>query len=575
VTIRRSPPERDRPRRETSRRPATNAAAAMKTMMRKRRASQLANEKRRMSELLETELRRAGTASDAAARAPNSAPAASGRAPPPISPSAGWARKEIERMYAANNPEKLPEVDMLLSKYGDRKLLGMVRKKYGVQPPRKEIEALYAANNPEKLSQVDSLLEKYGECELLRMVRKKYGVVAASPSAGAGATATSTAAPPSSTSTAEDSSDADEDLSPADFLAAAKRRIQEATVQADAGAGGMPEGVPPSALAPATESETSAADRQDEPQQQQNEQPRQQKAAAAAIPAAAEPVPALGASFPGSSGGQSGVVPKLDLKQNCETGLRSILIGEGMESYLPLLQAAGVANLEALMATDMAALGEAGIKPAQAKRILQLCGCPVEAAEGEFNTVWMPKSGGGSEEGSPKLSATAVKAAKKAAAVEVVMEQVEAVVPLRRDSSNGFGLDLADDGTVAGLREGGDAVGRVAVGSRIIAVDGRPTLNKRQIAAALMAYKAEARASYTYDAQRPVAFTFCPPLVFAKQIQDGMTANVPTQLMEMEAELADVLPEQLADKAEWVTVHLGRHPLHGFGLDLVRCCANT
>ena len=66
-------------------------------------------------------------------------------------------RKEIEALYGANDPEKLPQVDALLAKYGDRKLLAMVRKKYAVTPPRKEIEALYAANNPEKLAEVDSL----------------------------------------------------------------------------------------------------------------------------------------------------------------------------------------------------------------------------------------------------------------------------------------------------------------------------------------------------------------------------------------------------------------------------------
>ena len=85
-------------------------------------------------------------------------------------------RKEIEALYAANNPEKLPQVDALLAKYGDRKLLAMVRKKYAVTPPRKEIEALYAANNPEKLAEVDGLIAKYGDRRLLAMVRKKYGV---------------------------------------------------------------------------------------------------------------------------------------------------------------------------------------------------------------------------------------------------------------------------------------------------------------------------------------------------------------------------------------------------------------
>jgi hypothetical protein len=45
-----------------------------------------------------------------------------------------------------------------------------------VSSARREIEALYGQNNPEKLGDVDTLLAKYGEERLLLMVRKKYGV---------------------------------------------------------------------------------------------------------------------------------------------------------------------------------------------------------------------------------------------------------------------------------------------------------------------------------------------------------------------------------------------------------------
>ena len=39
---------------------------------------------------------------------------------------------------------------------------------------RREIEALYRQHNPEKLAEVDGLMAKYGEARLLAMVRKKY-----------------------------------------------------------------------------------------------------------------------------------------------------------------------------------------------------------------------------------------------------------------------------------------------------------------------------------------------------------------------------------------------------------------
>ena len=67
----------------------------------------------------------------------------------------------------------------------------MVRKKYkvgqpgGAATPRTaktkavlEIEALYRKHNPEKLAEVDGLLTKYGEAKLLAMIKKKYRGVA-------------------------------------------------------------------------------------------------------------------------------------------------------------------------------------------------------------------------------------------------------------------------------------------------------------------------------------------------------------------------------------------------------------
>ena len=48
------------------------------------------------------------------------------------------------RVSAQHNPEKLAEVDTLLAKYGEQKLLSMVRKKYIHDPVRKQS----AAQNP-------------------------------------------------------------------------------------------------------------------------------------------------------------------------------------------------------------------------------------------------------------------------------------------------------------------------------------------------------------------------------------------------------------------------------------------
>ena len=102
-------------------------------------------------------------------------------------------RQEIDKLYGEHNPEKLAEVDQLVGKYGEDRLLSMIRRKYGVvegegegeavvreaavaSAKRNEIDELYGTNNPEKLSDVDKLVGKYGEDRLLSMVRKKYGV---------------------------------------------------------------------------------------------------------------------------------------------------------------------------------------------------------------------------------------------------------------------------------------------------------------------------------------------------------------------------------------------------------------
>ena len=116
------------------------------------------------------------------------------------SPPKSAAVQEVEALYQLHNPAKGGDVPKLAAKYGDAKLLAMVRKKYGPAPvgfvavapqpgapsagpsaARLEIDALYQQHNPEKLGDVDSLSAKYGEEKLLTMVRKKYKVAAAPP----------------------------------------------------------------------------------------------------------------------------------------------------------------------------------------------------------------------------------------------------------------------------------------------------------------------------------------------------------------------------------------------------------
>jgi transcriptional accessory protein Tex/SPT6 len=58
-------------------------------------------------------------------------------------------RTEIERLYARHNPAKLgPELENLIAKYGERRLLAMARKKYGVQGGSHAAAAAPAAPPP-------------------------------------------------------------------------------------------------------------------------------------------------------------------------------------------------------------------------------------------------------------------------------------------------------------------------------------------------------------------------------------------------------------------------------------------
>jgi hypothetical protein len=92
----------------------------------------------------------------------------------------------VQRLYGKYNPEKLAEVGALAAKYGEDKLLDMVRRKYrdqevasqaavgGPSARMQEVRRLYGKYNPEKLMEVDTLAAKYGEDRLLGMVQKKY-----------------------------------------------------------------------------------------------------------------------------------------------------------------------------------------------------------------------------------------------------------------------------------------------------------------------------------------------------------------------------------------------------------------
>jgi hypothetical protein len=51
----------------------------------------------------------------------------------PQTPVYAAPRVEINRLYTKYNPEKLPDVDVLVAKYGEVKLLAMMCKKYAAQ----------------------------------------------------------------------------------------------------------------------------------------------------------------------------------------------------------------------------------------------------------------------------------------------------------------------------------------------------------------------------------------------------------------------------------------------------------
>ena len=88
---------------------------------------------------------------------------------------------EVNRLYAKHNPEKLADVPTLAAKFGEEKLLRMVRKKYKEQEAGgadwladsaaflagsaalAEVNRLYGKYNPEKLDDVPTLVAKYGE----------------------------------------------------------------------------------------------------------------------------------------------------------------------------------------------------------------------------------------------------------------------------------------------------------------------------------------------------------------------------------------------------------------------------
>ena len=76
------------------------------------------------------------TGAVAATPAPAPQPAAPAAAPASAAvlaaPTASEKRREVEALYAEHSPEKLADVDKLLAKYGEDRLLSMVRRKYGV-----------------------------------------------------------------------------------------------------------------------------------------------------------------------------------------------------------------------------------------------------------------------------------------------------------------------------------------------------------------------------------------------------------------------------------------------------------
>ena len=66
--------------------------------------------------------------------------------PPPPLPSAdeepSEARKQIERLYMRHNPEKLDELEELVGRFGEAKLLAMIKQKYGDLDPQERVAEL-------------------------------------------------------------------------------------------------------------------------------------------------------------------------------------------------------------------------------------------------------------------------------------------------------------------------------------------------------------------------------------------------------------------------------------------------
>ena len=85
----------------------------------------------------------------------------------------------------------------------------------------------------------------------------------------------------------------------------------------------------------------------------------------------------------------------------------------------------------------------------------------------------------------PILSESAVSTDGVARPVAV---SAEVAVFLKRHEKSGYGLDVADDLTVTGVRAG--AAGKVEVGWRVLSVDSTRVSSKRQLAATLHAVAA-------------------------------------------------------------------------------------
>jgi hypothetical protein len=72
----------------------------------------------------------------------------------PTQPTAEAQRQEIVTLYSVHNPAKVDEVGALIDKYGETKLLAMVRKKYvGQQQQQQQLESLTGAAAARALQQ--------------------------------------------------------------------------------------------------------------------------------------------------------------------------------------------------------------------------------------------------------------------------------------------------------------------------------------------------------------------------------------------------------------------------------------